>query len=310
MTEIFTPGSDYLHNRHSPVTNADRFLETQEIRDLIRRASMYLDAAVPIHFRGPAGTGKTSIAHRIASLRNRPISLINGHEWLTSEDFVGKEIGHSETSVIDKYIQSVRRRETKVRADWRDSILAEAMEQGRTLIYDEFTRSSPEANVTFLSVLEEGLLISTDRASKRDFIRAHPEFRIILTSNPSDYVGVNTAPDALLDRMVTFDLQGYTRDTEAHIVRVLSGLDETVSNQIVSVVHRVRSSGLLPLPPSMRTTLLIARIAAFKAKKAGLSRASLAAIAFDVISGRSPETDREALLSLLEATSLNEKEVG
>ena len=41
------------------------------------------------------------------------------------------------------------------------------------------------------------MLITTDRLAGTPNIEAHPDFRIILTSNPHDYAGVNSAPDAL-----------------------------------------------------------------------------------------------------------------
>ena len=57
-----------------------------------------------------------------------------------------------------------------------------------------------------LSALEERVLAFTDPVAGRDLLAADPEFRVILTSNPGDYAGVNAAPDALIDRVVTFRL--------------------------------------------------------------------------------------------------------
>ena len=42
---------------------------------------------------------------------------------------------------------------------WVDHRLSTACREGYTLVYDEFTRSKPEANNVLLSVLEERLLI-------------------------------------------------------------------------------------------------------------------------------------------------------
>lgn len=75
---------------------------------------------------------------------------MTGNEWLTARDFIGREVGHSERTVVDKYVQSVCRKETRTERDWKDAILATSMQRGFTLIYDEFTRASPEANSTFL----------------------------------------------------------------------------------------------------------------------------------------------------------------
>jgi len=77
---------------------------------------------------------------------------MTGNAWLSSGDFIGGAVGTTASIVVDTYIQSVKRTEKQTRTDWADSILARAMEQGHTLIYDEFTRASPEANTALLSV--------------------------------------------------------------------------------------------------------------------------------------------------------------
>lgn len=277
---------------HPQALSANRtFCETEEVRDLVRRGTQYLEAEVPIHFSGPAGIGKTALALRIAAAIGRPVSLMTGHDGLSLEDFVGRQVGHSESVVVDTYIQSVRRKETQSRVDWRDAALADAMERGHTLIYDEFTRASPEANVALLSVLEEGILVVSNGASGRSYIRAHPAFRVILTSNPADYVAVNAAPDALLDRLVTFSLTGYSTETEAEIVATSTGLDRRAAAKIVGIVRGLRVVGSANLLPSMRTSLIIARIVAHAGGPDALTHAVFTRIVTDVALGRAPQLD-------------------
>ncbi|MEL6516869.1 MAG: AAA family ATPase [Pseudomonadota bacterium] len=278
------------------------FCETEEVRDLVRRGTQYLEADVPIHFSGPAGIGKTALALRIAAMVGRPVSLMTGHDGLSLEDFIGRQVGHSESVVVDTYIQSVRRKETQSRIDWRDAALADAMERGHTLIYDEFTRASPEANVALLSVLEEGILVCANGASGRTYIRAHPEFRVILTSNPADYVAVNAAPDALLDRLVTFNLTGYSTQTEAEIVAASTGLDRVAAGQIVGIVRGLRQAASAKLLPSMRTSLIIARIATHAGGATGPGEGALAKIVTDVALGRAPELDTTEVARIVAAS--------
>ena len=47
------------------------FVETPRIRDLTERALDYLAAGFPIHFRGAAGTGKTTLALNVAAQLGR-----------------------------------------------------------------------------------------------------------------------------------------------------------------------------------------------------------------------------------------------
>ncbi len=275
------PPSPWLGLRTS-----ERFFENDEVSSLIQRGLFYARAGVPINFQGTAGRGKTAMAMETARRLGRPISVMTGNDWISAEDMIGKEVGQTTTSVVDKYVQRVRRSESSIRFDWEGSILARAMREGHALVYDEFTRSSAQANGILLSVLEEGVLISTNRLAKRECITAHPEFRIILTSNPHDYAGVNASPDALLDRMITFQLTSYSIDTESGIVAARTGLAPEVSRQIVQLVHDLHASAAPERDCSMRASILIAQIAAMRLQTATLSDALLAQITADVLAGR------------------------
>ena len=59
------------------------FVETPAVRDISQRALGYLHAGFPIHFRGPAGTGKTTLALHVAAQLARPVMLISGDEEFT-----------------------------------------------------------------------------------------------------------------------------------------------------------------------------------------------------------------------------------
>lgn len=262
------------------------FFENTEISATLTRAIFYARAGIPIHFQGTAGLGKTSLALAMAARLGRPVSFMAGNDWLHADDMIGKEVGQSSSSVVDKYIQSVRRSESHIRYDWAQSILATAMEQGHTLVYDEFTRSSAKANGILLSVLEEGVLISTNQVNMRSCLQAHPDFRIILTSNPHDYAGVNTTPDALLDRMVTFNLNAYSVDTRIGIVAARTGLALPISDRIVRLVDRLQQGMDGDHKCSMRAAILVARIAAMRLRSGTLSDALLAQITADVLNGR------------------------
>lgn len=262
------------------------FFENAEISAILKRAVFYARAGVSVHFRGGAGLGKTSLALAMAEKLGRPVAFMAGNDWLDVEDMIGKEVGHSTSSVVDRYIQRVRRSESHSRYDWAQSILAQAMEQGHTLIYDEFTRASAKANGILLSVLEEGILVSTDRVNARTTLNAHPEFRIILTSNPVDYAGVNSTPDALLDRMVTFNLNVFSTETRVGIVAARTGLPPAVSDRIVRLLDKLTDGPEAERKTSMRAAILVARIVAMRLRAGTLSDALLAQITADVLSGR------------------------
>jgi gas vesicle protein GvpN len=278
--------ADVIDTPWTGLARGRSFFMDDAIRRVADKAALYARAGACVHLRGIAGSGKTSLALHVAEALGRPVSFLAGNDWLTSSDFIGREVGQSSVSIVDRYVQTVRRTETMTRAEWRESILATAMERGHTLVYDEFTRASPQANSTLLSVLEEGILVVTDQASERSVIRAHPCFRILLTSNPHDYVGVNSAPDALLDRVLTLTVEEPSDDTLAGIVARRSGLGPEASGRIVRLVRAARAAtGAVPLG-SMRTAILIARIAAFGQREGMMPDAALGVVAADVFTGR------------------------
>lgn len=195
---------------------SEGFVESDQVRGIVARAAAYLDAGYPVHLSGPAGTGKTTLAFHVASQRGRPVSLIHGNDSFGGSDLVGKDSGYKKTSTIDNYIHSVLKTEEKVDVNWTDNRLTKACENGHTLIYDEFNRTRAEANNILLSILEEGIL-SLPKAGG-GYLRVHPEFRVVFTSNPEEYAGVHRAQDALLDRLITIQADHYDLETEIEIV--------------------------------------------------------------------------------------------
>ena len=57
---------------------SDEFVLTPHIRALADRALSYLDVGYAVHFAGPAGTGKTTLALHVAAQIGRPVVLIHG----------------------------------------------------------------------------------------------------------------------------------------------------------------------------------------------------------------------------------------
>ncbi|GAG34096.1 unnamed protein product, partial [marine sediment metagenome] len=136
-----------------------------------------------------------------------------------------------------------------------------ACKQGFTLIYDEFTRSRPEANNILLSVLEERTLDLPAGRGQDTLLKVHPQFTALFTSNPTEYAGVHKAQDALWDRMITIKLGAFDQETEVEIVRAKSGIAKDDAERIVGLVRDFhgdgRSNGQVA---SARAGIMIAKI--------------------------------------------------
>ena len=235
------------------------FVETNYIRDIVSRGLTYINAGFPVHFRGPSGTGKTTVALHLASKIGRPVVIIHGDSEYKTSDLIGSEQGYKFRRLDDKFIHSVHKYEEDMTKQWVNNRLTIAIKNGFTLLYDEFTRSRPEANNILLPILQERM-ISTSASNEDDYyMKVHPEFRAIFTSNPEEYAGVNRTQDALRDRMVTMDLDSFDYETELMITHAKSGMSIEDSEKIVKIVRGLRESGKTEFDPTIRGSIMIAK---------------------------------------------------
>jgi gas vesicle protein GvpN len=236
------------------------FVETPYVKDITQRALNYIKAGFPVHFRGVSGTGKTTFAMHVASKINRPVVLIHGDDQLNTADLVGGEHGYRYRRLVDNFISRVMKTEEDMSKRWTDNRLTIACQNGHTLVYDEFTRSRPEANNILLSVLQEKVMdLPANRNGEEGYLRVHPNFTAIFTSNPEEYAGVHKAQDALRDRMITIDLDYMDRQTEVAICQAKSRLPQNEAEAIVDIVRGLRDSGEYEFAPTVRAAVMIAR---------------------------------------------------
>jgi len=236
------------------------FVETKYIKDVTNRALSYIKAGFPVHFRGPSGTGKTTLAMHLASKIERPVVIIHGDEEFTTSDLVGGEHGYRIRKVVDRFISRVLKTEEDMVKRWVDNRLTVACKYGFTMIYDEFTRSRPEANNILLSILQEKMMdLPVGRGGEDPYLKVDPDFTAIFTSNPEEYAGVHRSQDALRDRMITMDLDYFDYETEVAVTQAKSKLSKQDSQIIVNIVRGLRESGKCEFAPTVRGCIMIAK---------------------------------------------------
>ncbi|MCR4434738.1 MAG: gas vesicle protein GvpN [Clostridiales bacterium] len=260
------------------------FVETEKINDVITRAVAYLNAGFPVHLRGPAGTGKTTLAMHLAHLFNQPTIILFGSDEICSAEFVGGQFGYRKKVVIDNYIHSVLKTDETVEQQWIDGRLVDACREGYILIYDEFSRSTPETNNVLLSVLEERVLELPINRTGENYIKVHPNFKAIFTSNPERYAGVYATQEALLDRMIAINLDHWDRETEIRIVVAKTGLNVEDAKKVVDLVRNYRKR--MGANISVRAAIMIGKVSNLLSVPIGAESEMFVKICEDVLGGR------------------------
>ena len=269
------------------------FIQTPQVKDLISRAFLYLQAGYPIHLSGPAGTGKTTLAMYLAAQSGRPTILIHGDEQFGTSDLVGGEFGYRKKKVVDNFIHSVLKAEEDVTGRWVDNRLTVACKHGFTLIYDEFTRSKAEANNILLSVLEEKMLDLPAARGIEGYLKVHPNFSAIFTSNPHEYAGVHKSQDALRDRMITIKLQHYDRNTEIEIAKAKSGISSTDAEKIVNIIRALRNQDNNGAIPTIRAAIMIGKVMKLSGSAANSSNQTFVQSCLDILDSEMDYIDNE-----------------
>jgi gas vesicle protein GvpN len=232
------------------------FVETDEVESIQKRVRQWLDVPRPVHIVGPTGCGKTALALSVAAARDQPVVWINGDELLDTGSLVGERSGKAQYKERDNYVRGVMKKKSIIRDRWVDNPLSIAVQNGATLVYNEFSRTKPAAHNVLLSVFEEGVLDRPGQRGEDRIVEVDPEFRAIFTSNSTEYAGVHRPQDALLDRFIGVHLDYYDRETEIEIVTSRTDLDEEEVAWVVEVVRELRER--LELHIGTRTAVMIA----------------------------------------------------
>ncbi|MEO1069657.1 MAG: gas vesicle protein GvpN, partial [Cyanobacteria bacterium J06638_6] len=251
-----------------------------------------------IHLKGPAGTGKTTLALHLADLLARPIMLLFGDDEFKTSDLIGNQSGYTRKKVVDNYIHSVVKVEDELRQNWIDSRLTLACREGFTMVYDEFNRSRPEVNNVLLSALEEKLLVLPPSNNRAEYIRVSPHFRAILTSNPEEYCGVHGTQDALQDRLITINMPEPDELAQQQILLQKVGIDGPAALQIVQLVKAFQASSAPDMVSSLRPSLIIATICHDHGILPLAESADFRDVCSDILLARSKESAPEATRQL------------
>jgi len=296
QVDVFTPHKD------------EDFVETPYIKELTERAVSYIIAGFPVNLSGPVGVGKTTLALHIAAQLAQPSVLISGEYEFTTSDLVGRYYGYHRNYLRDNYISSVLKIEEKISPEWIDNSLTTACKYGFTLIYDEFTRSRPETNNVLLSVLEERILPLSASNGEVNYIKVHPNFAAIFTSNYEEYAGVQPSQDALRDRMITMELSNFDEETEIAITQAKSNLPFEDAQRIVNLVRKVREAKSNKFTPTVRACVMMGKVLKLKDESTFSYDRASKQIFLDILMPGVPKEEKEKVREVIEEALTAERQ--
>ena len=129
---------------------------------------------------------------------------------------------------------------------------------------------------------EEKILVLPAQNRDESYIRVHPEFDAIFTSNPQEYAGVHASQDALIDRLVTLDVDHPDRDTEIAIAAARSGLEPTVVANIVDLVRKFRDHSACDHTLTMHASIVITHVVAVEGVQPSCESPAFVQLYYDV----------------------------
>ena len=142
------------------------------------------------------------------------------------------------------------------------------------------------------------------RGGEQPYLKVHPEFTAIFTSNPEEYAGVHRSQDALRDRMITIDLDYFDYETEVAITKAKSKLPRRDAETIVNIVRELRETGKCEFAPTVRAGIMIGKTIAGQHRTLAQTNGLFTQMCQDILSSETSrvgsKTNQNRIKSLVE----------
>ncbi|MBA7670897.1 hypothetical protein ES703_79044 [subsurface metagenome] len=179
-----------------------------------------------ILLEGNVGVGKTTLARFIAEYYGSNDSnfyRVDCSEELLPHNLVGY---YEPPLVIAKgYTED----------SYKHGPLASAMLNGGCLFVNEINRMPENTQNSLLTSLDEGIL----EIPKLKIIKAHKDFFVVATQNPTAHVGVTVLGEALVDRFIWISLNYQSPEEEILIIKQESNLNSSNGDKIAIISQNI-----------------------------------------------------------------------
>ncbi len=192
---------------------------TAEIAEQVGFCAM---SGEPLMLSGPTGVGKSAGVKWVAAQ--------TGHEHLC----VGITPAVTKEDLIGGWRPATRNDEGAI-IQWQEGPLLHAVKTGKWITLEEFNLAPTEVIEMLNYLLVHGKLAYVDEYGEMRYQKAHPEFRIIVTQNPTSYAQRQKQSEPLLARFVKMEVGELSREELGEIVGATTELPGAMLSKIVEI---------------------------------------------------------------------------
>lgn len=208
-----------------PTHNPDLII-TKQVKGIMDAIGKLVDTAsgglngYPVLLVGHAGVGKNQCIGEVANARSQPLIKINCSGDMRASSLLGRIA----PTLDGKF-------------EWQDGLLIEALKYGYWLDLDEI--NSLDADILFAihGLCDDGFITVANNSS---IVKAHHNFRIFATMNPTSYYGVKTLNQALIDRFAVIEV-GFDEGVDKKLVEQLNA-PKDVQISLLSLIGNIRKA--------------------------------------------------------------------
>lgn len=225
-----------------PPLDKNYFANIEDVTNLHRLEQLSMKHPVNILVTGHQGCGKSSLVRQFASYYKRPLATFQIGLLAESGQLFGQ--------------QRLQEGETY----YRSFLFPKAIQVPGCVIHlEEINRSeTPHALNELFSVLSEDRSIWIDELG---LVSVAPEVIFFATMNEGEeFTGTEEMDAALRDRFYRIRLDYLPNDVEQKILTLKTGVGAETAEQIVSVVHKLRSDDETDINISIRHSLMIGEL--------------------------------------------------
>ncbi|MCR5944129.1 CbbQ/NirQ/NorQ/GpvN family protein [Brucella anthropi] len=192
---------------------------------------------IPVMLKGPTGCGKTRFVEHMAWRLGQPLVTVSCHEDMTAADLVGRFLLDADGT------------------KWHDGPLTMAARLGAICYLDEIVEARQDTTVVIHSLTDDRRILPLEK--KNEVVRAHPDFRIVVSYNPGYQSVLKDLKESTKQRFSAIGFDYPDDVAEAEIVAKEAGVETAIASALVRVAQRSRNLRGHGLDEGASTRMLI-----------------------------------------------------